>query len=149
MAQPSLLSAFSPQNPERIYVPRCLLQHSSIAEKKTIQNLIMDQKLVIYSIHITEYCINKLQINMFNFLPFCKIRQTQPTTLSVYTYCNQMKTASVLRKSPLTKHPCGRRRLGVPWWVPRWTSAGTKGSHSSVIGLMKTCHIFLKVVQEP
>ena len=58
MAQPSLLSAFSPQNPERIYVPRYSLQHSSIAEKKIIQNLIMDQKLVIYSIHITEYYIN-------------------------------------------------------------------------------------------
>lgn len=26
-----------------------------------------------------------LQIDMFNFLPFYKIRQTQPTTLSVYT----------------------------------------------------------------
>lgn len=45
----------------------------------------MDQKLVIYSIHITEYYINMLQIDMFNFLPFYKIRQTQPTTLSVYT----------------------------------------------------------------
>jgi len=85
MAQPSLLSAFSPQNSARIYVPGCSLQHSSIAEKKTIQNLTMDQKLVIYSIHITEYYINMLQINVFHFLPFCNIRQTQPTTLSVYT----------------------------------------------------------------
>ena len=65
----------------------------------------MDQKLVTYSIHITEHYVNKLQISMFNFLLSVKSDKHSPKHSLCTDYCNEMKTTFLLRKKALTKPP--------------------------------------------
>lgn len=63
----------------------CKGAHSTRTATQTPpENLTMDPKLVTYSVHTTKRYRNELQISMFNFVPFCKIKQTYPRTFSVY-----------------------------------------------------------------
>lgn len=78
---------------------------------------------------------------MFNFLLSVKSDKHSPKrSLCTDFYCNEMKTAFLLRRKALTQPPHGQLRMGMFPWVPMWLSAGTRGSHSSVRGLMKTSH---------